>query len=203
MIKVYEGTKGLIFDCDGTLADTMTVHAESWQWAMKRFGHDCTVDFLRPLNGVPAERIVMTFNRCFGADLDVSAVVAAKNGMAYERLKKTKPILPVAKIAEDFRGKLPMSVVSGGTRRNVLRTLNAIGMADFFETVITADDGFKPKPDPQKFLEAAKRMAVPPKDCLVFEDGEAGIEAAKAAGMPCVDVRPYVNPDKGACAKTD
>ncbi len=194
MIPVYEGVKGLIFDCDGTLADTMNIHVRSWEETMKRYGQDCPVDFLRPLNGMPAEEIVIRFNRTFGTDLDVQNVANAKNEMIYEGLKAAKPIVPVAKIARDLKGKLPMSVVSGGTRRNVLRTLEAIGMADFFGTVITADDGLKPKPHPQMFLEAADRMGVPPELCQVFEDGDSGIQAAGAAGMPFVDVRPWVDP---------
>jgi len=193
MIPVYEGMKGLIFDCDGTLADTMTIHTHSWQETMRRFGHDFPVDFLQPLRGMPAEEIVIRYNRTFGTDLSPNAVSDAKNQMSYERLKTVKPIMPVAKIALDFQGKLPMSVVSGGTRKNVLRTLKAIGMADFFEAVITADDGLRPKPDPQMFIEAAKRMGVSAESCQVFEDGDPGIQAARAAGMPFVDVRPYVN----------
>ena len=195
MIPVYEGMKGLIFDCDGTLADTMTIHTHSWQETMKQFGHDCPVDFLQPLRGIPAEEIVIHFNQTFGTDLDHKAVSDAKNQMSYDRLKTVKPIVPVAKIALDYRGKLPMSVVSGGTRKNVLRTLEAIGMADFFEAVITADDALRPKPDPQMFIEAAKRMAVSPEWCQVFEDGDPGLEAARAADMKFVDVRPYVNPN--------
>lgn len=193
MIPVYEDIKGLIFDCDGTLADTMTIHTHAWQETMKRFGHDCPVDFLQPLRGMPAEEIVIRFNRKFGTGFDVKAVSDEKNKMSYERLKTVKPIMPVAKIALDYRGKLPMSVVSGGTRKNVIRTLEAIGMADFFEAVITADDGLKPKPDPRMFIEAAKKMDVAPELCQVFEDGDPGLEAARAAGMPLVDVRPYVN----------
>lgn len=193
MIPVYEDIKGLIFDCDGTLADTMTIHTHAWQETMKRFGHDCPVDFLQPLRGMPAEEIVIRFNLEFGTGFDVKAVSDEKNKMSYERLKTVKPIMPVAKIALDYRGKLPMSVVSGGTRKNVIRTLEAIGMADFFEAVITADDGLKPKPDPRMFIEAAKKMDVAPELCQVFEDGDPGLEAARAAGMPLVDVRPYVN----------
>ena len=193
MIPIYEGMKGLIFDCDGTLADTMTIHTHSWQETMKHFGHDCPVDFLRPLRGIPAEEIVIYFNRTFGTDLNPKDVSDAKNRMSYDRLKTVKPIMPVAKIALDYRGKLPMSVVSGGTHKNVLRTLEAIGMADFFEAVITADDALRPKPDPQMFIEAAKRMAVSPAVCEVFEDGDPGLQAARAAGMKFVDVRPYVN----------
>ena len=193
MIPIYEGIKGLIFDCDGTLADTMTIHTHAWQETMKHFGHDCPVDFLQPLRGIPAEEIVIHFNRTFGTGLDYKEISDAKNQMSYDRLKTVKPIMPAAKIALDYRGKLPMSVVSGGTRKNVLRTLEAIGMSDFFEAVITADDGLKPKPDPQMFFEAARRMGVSPTVCEVFEDGEPGLQAARAAGMKFVDVRPYVN----------
>jgi beta-phosphoglucomutase-like phosphatase (HAD superfamily) len=193
MISVYKGIKGLIFDCDGTLADTMTIHTHSWQETMKRLGENCPVDFLQPLRGMPAEEIVARFNRKFGTDFDVKAVSDAKNKMTYEKFKTVKPIMPVAKIALDYRGKLPMSVVSGGTRKNVLRTLKTIGMADFFEAVITADDGLKPKPDPQMFMEAAKHMQVASELCQVFEDGDPGLQAALAAGMKFVDVRPYVN----------
>ena len=192
MISVYEGMKGLIFDCDGTLADTMTIHVRAWQETMKRYGYDCPEDFLRPFNGMPAEEIVRRFNRTFGTDLDVKAVADAKNEMSYAGLQTVKPIMPVAKIALDYNEKLPMSVVSGGTRKNVLRTLNAMGMGDFFEAVITADDGLRPKPHPHMFLEAANRMGVVPELCQVFEDGDSGIQAARAAGMPFVDVRPYV-----------
>ena len=138
MISVYEGMKGLIFDCDGTLADTMAIHIRSWQETLKRHGYECPVDFLRPLSGMPAEEIVIRFNRKFGTDFDIKGVSDAKNEMIYEALKTATPIGPVAKIARDFKGTLPMSVVSGGTRKNVLRTLKAIGMADFFEAVITA-----------------------------------------------------------------
>jgi HAD superfamily hydrolase (TIGR01509 family) len=193
MISVYDGIKGLIFDCDGTLADTMTIHTHAWQETMKRFGHDCPVDFLQPLRGMPAEEIVIRFNRKFGTDFDAKTVSDAKNKMSFERFKTVKPIMPVAKIALDYRGKLPMSVASGGTRKNVLRTLKATGMADFFEAVITADDGLKPKPHPQMFMEAAKQMHVAPELCQVFEDGDPGLEAARAAGMAFVDVRPFVN----------
>ncbi len=192
MIPVFKGMKALIFDCDGTLADTMTIHTRSWQETMKNLGHDCSVDFLQPLRGMPAEVIVKRFNQTFGTDFHIEAVSDAKNRLSYERLKTVKAIPPVARIAHDFLGKLPMSVVSGGTAKNVLRTLKAIGMADFFETVITADDGLRPKPDPQMFVEAAKRMAVPPELCQVFEDGDPGFQGARAAGMPYVDVRPYL-----------
>ncbi len=198
MIPVYEAATGLIFDCDGTLADTMAIHMDAWQKTMKRYGYDCPVDFLRPLNGMPAEEIVVRFNQKYGANLDARIIAREKENLTYENLTLAQPIPAVAKIARDFRGKLPMCVVSGGTAENVRRTLKAIAMADFFETVITADDGLKPKPDPQMFLEAAKRMSVAPNGCVVFEDGDAGIAAGFAAGMHVVDVRPYIHPKRSS-----
>ena len=194
MIHVFPGIKGLIFDCDGTLADTMPIHTQAWQGTLKSYGSDCPVEFLEPLRGMPAEEIVIRFNQVYGVDFNPKEVADAKNKITHERLKLSKPIVPVAKIAIDYQNKLPMAVVSGGTRKNVLRTLKAIRMFGFFKAVITADDGLKPKPDPQMFLEAAKRMKVDPKLCEVFEDGDLGLQAARAAGMRAVDVRPYLKP---------
>ena len=193
MIHVFPGIKGLIFDCDGTLADTMPIHTEAWQETLKRYGLDCPVAFLTSLRGMPAEEIVLRFNQRFGAKLNPKEVADAKNKMTYERLNFSKPIDPVARIAIDYRNKLPMSVASGGTRKNVLRTLKAIRMSDFFEAVITADDCLKPKPDPHMFIEAARRMNVDPKQCQVFEDGDPGLQAARRAGMQPMDVRTFLN----------
>ena len=193
MIQVLPGSEGLIFDCDGTLADTMPIHTEAWRETLRSYGRDCPVEFLEPLRGMPAEEIVVRFNRTYGTEFNPKEVADAKNKMTHERLKLSKPIVPVAGIAIDYQNKLPMAVVSGGTRKNVLRTLKAIRMSDFFKAVITADDGLKPKPDPQMFLEAAKRMNVDPKLCEVFEDGDLGLQAARSAGMRAVDVRPYLS----------
>ena len=85
-----------------------------------------------------------------------------------------------------------MAVASGGTRENVMLTLESIGFADCFTAVLTSDDDVRPKPDPEILLEAARRMHVPPGACQVFEDGEAGFEAARRAGMVATDVRPYL-----------
>ncbi len=193
MIHVFPGIEGLMFDCDGTLADTMGIHTGAWQETLRSFGSDCPIEFLEPLRGMPAEEIVICFNQRFGTALNPKEVAAAKNIMTHERLKFSKPIVPVVQIAIDYQKKLPMAVVSGGTRKNVLRTLKAIGMADFFMTVITADDGLKPKPYPHMFMEAAKRLKVDPKRCEVFEDGDLGLQAALSAGMQPMDVRPYLS----------
>ena len=192
MIHVFPGIRGLIFDCDGTLADTMAVHTRSWMETLKNHGFNCPTQFLETLRGMPAEEIVAVLNERYHLKLDPLEVAKEKNGRAFEELQYVKAIEPVAAIVRDYREKLPMSVASGGTRVNVLRTLKAIGLYDVFRAVITADDGFKPKPDPDMFLESARIMKVKPERCQVFEDGDLGLKAAREAGMKATDVRPYL-----------
>jgi beta-phosphoglucomutase-like phosphatase (HAD superfamily) len=192
MIRVFPGIRGLIVDCDGTLADTMSVHIRAWVETLKNYEIDCPVVFLETLRGMPAEEIVMVLNEKYNRKLDPQEVAEEKDRLIYEELQYIKPIEPVAAIARDYKGEMPMSVASGGTRANVLRTLNAIGLGGFFHAVITADDRLKPKPNPDMFLESARIMGVKPELCQVFEDGDLGLEAAAKAGMKAVDVRPYL-----------
>lgn len=192
MIRVFPGIRGLIFDCDGTLADTMPAHIRTWVETLKNHGVDCPVVFLETLRGMPAEEIVVTLNKKFNLRLDPREVADEKDRMIFEELQYVKAIEPVAAIARDYKERVPMAVASGGTRVNVLRTLKAIGLSDFFHAVITADDHLKPKPNPDMFLESARIMGIKPELCQVFEDGDLGLEAAREAGMPAIDVRPYL-----------
>ncbi len=170
----------------------MSVHIRAWVETLKNYEIDCPVVFLETLRGMPAEEIVMVLNEKYNRKLDPQEVAEEKDRLIYEELQYMKPIEPVAAIARDYKGEMPMSVASGGTRANVLRTLNAIGLGDFFHAVITADDHLKPKPNPDMFLESARIMGVKPELCQVFEDGDLGLEAAVRAGMKAVDVRPYI-----------
>ena len=192
MISVAPGIKGLIFDCDGTLADTMPIHIAAWCDSFAAHGVSCPEDFIQSVTGMPAEKIVAVFNQRYHHHIDALAFAAEKNRRARERLSEAAPIDPVVDIVRRCRGILPMAVASGGTRDNVFLTLDVLGLADCFETIITADDPVKPKPDPDIFLEAARRMRVAPSHCQVFEDGDAGLEAARKAGMVATDIRPFV-----------
>jgi HAD superfamily hydrolase (TIGR01509 family) len=191
-IPVAPGIKGLIFDCDGTLADTMPIHIAAWCDSFAARGITCPEDFIQSVTGMPAEKIVAVFNQRYHHHIDALAFAAEKNRRARERLSEAAPIDPVVDIVRRYRGTLPMAVASGGTRDNVLLTLDVLGLVDSFETIITADDPVKPKPDPDIFLEAARRMQVEPRHCQVFEDGDAGLEAARTAGMVATDIRPFV-----------
>ncbi|MGB8427564.1 MAG: HAD family phosphatase [Desulfobacterales bacterium] len=193
-IPVAAGMKGLIFDCDGTLADTMPIHIAAWCDSFAVRGISCPEGFIHTVTGRPAEKIVAIFNRRYHHHIDAAAFAVEKNHRARLRLPEAVPIAPVVEIVRRYRGILPMAVASGGTRDNVMLTLEVIGLADFFEAVITADDPVHPKPDPGIFLEAARRLRVEPSLCQVFEDGDAGLEAARRAGMVATDIRPFVGP---------
>ena len=193
MISVLPGVEALIFDCDGTLADTMPTHIKAWCDTFSDYGIQCPQDFLQTVMGMPAQRIMERFNRLFGHQIDPLVFAREKNRRAREKLAETRPIEPVAAIVRQYRGKLPMAVASGGTRENVVLTLESIGLAGCFSAVLTSDDNVRPKPDPDIFLEAARRMRVAARVCQVFEDGEAGLEAARRAGMLVTDVRNFID----------
>ncbi len=191
-IPVNRNSKGLIFDCDGTLADTMDFHLEAWHEAFSVFGKSCPDTFLEPLKGMKEKHIIEMFNKKFDDNVDCLKFLEEKHSRFRSKLKDVKPIEPVVKIVRKFYGILPMAVVSGGVRKNVLTTLEAIGLDDQFDVILTADDRVKAKPAPDILIEAAWQLKVQPSDCQVFEDGDIGLIAAREAGMIATDIRPYL-----------
>ncbi|RLD06707.1 MAG: HAD family hydrolase [Chloroflexi bacterium] len=191
-INISPAIEGIIFDCDGTLADTMPLHWEAWHETLEFFDAKCPQDFLEDLKGVPTKTIVEKINKSFGYALDPNLFSEEKERRLLSKLYRVKSIQPVEDLARQYKDILPMAVASGSLRNSVLETLKGIQMNDFFDTVITANDALSPKPDPAVFLEAAKRIQVKPENCLVLEDSDAGIEAAKKAGMHFIDVRPIL-----------
>lgn len=192
MIPVHQNIKCLIFDCDGTLADTMSLHWEAWQEAFTVSGKICPANFLDDLKGVPAEKIIAHLNESYGYGLDIKRFAKEKQRRVQRKLLRAKPIDPVVEIAKRYKNRLPMAVVSGGTKANVHLTLEAIGLENFFDPIITADDPVRPKPAPDIFLEAAGRLNMEPRYCQVFEDSDLGIEGAQKAGMTVIDVRLFI-----------
>ncbi|MFO1423059.1 MAG: HAD family phosphatase [Candidatus Competibacteraceae bacterium] len=190
-LAVPSWVRGLIFDCDGTLVDTLPLHYTAWEETFAALGLACPLELLMRHNGKPTDWIVARYNVEFGHAIDVARFTADKERRTYALLDQARPLEPVAALARRYHGRLPMAVVSGSNRPNVERALEAAGLRALFPVVLTADDGLPPKPAPALFLEAARRLEVEPALCQAFEDADAGLEAARRAGMLATDVRPF------------
>jgi beta-phosphoglucomutase-like phosphatase (HAD superfamily) len=187
--EVPQYIKGLIFDCDGTLVDSMPLHMRAWEHAITSLGGCWDQEFFISKKGMPEEDIVALYNASFAVSFDRVATVKAKHRFFRAHASEFKPIPSVVEVVLNHRGVLPMAVASGGVRENVDLELEALHIRSLFQAILTADDAIRPKPAPDIFLEAAKRLGVPPQFCQVFEDGDLGLEAARAAGMLPTDVR--------------
>jgi HAD superfamily hydrolase (TIGR01549 family) len=187
------GTTGLIFDCDGTLADTMPAHYKAWLAMLGRFGIPFPEPRFYAMGGIPTATIIRVLAGEVGVRVtDVDAMVHEKEQLFLAHLGAVTRIEPVITVAAAYRGKLPMAVASGGYRDTITRTLNRLALRDWFDALVTAEDTVRHKPEPDVFLEAARRLGADPARCVVFEDTDIGLEAARRAGMLGVDVRPWV-----------
>lgn len=186
-----KGIKALIFDCDGTLVDTMDAHIAAWQEILRIIGHKWTPNWSE-YNGIPTVDILRNFAKEANIEIDVEHLAYQKEMIAYQLLSSVKPIPQVVDVARGNLHTRPLAVVSGGIKANVMRSLEAIGIASWFNPIITADDKLPPKPAPDMFFLAAEQMGVKPEECAVFEDGEPGLVGARSAGMLAIDVRPYI-----------
>jgi beta-phosphoglucomutase family hydrolase len=180
-----------IFDCDGTLADTMPLHYQAWGAALREHQADNIPEALfYELGGVPPERCIEILNERHGYQLPVHETAVRKEELFMQLIPQVVPIEPVVELVHQFHGNHPLAVASGGTREVVKQTLTGLGLLEKFQAIVTAEDYRHGKPSPDPFLEAARRLDVPPARCLVFEDTSTGIAAAKAAGMHYVLVPP-------------
>ncbi len=191
-IVIDPDIKALIFDCDGTLVDSMPTHMHAWREAFVRFGVNLDERFIAARRGMKETEIVRQYNDAFRTGIDPERIVDLKHQIFLSHLDQVAAIEPVVAVANLFHGKLPLAVVSGGVKKVVQSELLAVGILDLFEVILTADDPYRPKPDPEIFLEASRRMKVDPSFCLVFEDGDAGLIGAAGAGMKALDVRSYM-----------
>jgi HAD superfamily hydrolase (TIGR01509 family) len=190
-----------IFDCDGTLADTMPTHYRAWCQALGEQSACFPEALFYELGGTPTARIVELLNERHGLALPVAETVAEKEAVFLELSHEVAAIEPVVALARKYHGQKRMAVASGGHRRIVLNTLKALGIVDLFQVVITAEDYQRGKPAPDPFLEAALRLGVAPEECLVFEDTATGVAAAEAAGMQYVLVPPPVRAPVGVAGR--
>jgi beta-phosphoglucomutase family hydrolase len=181
--------KGLIFDCDGTLADTMPLHWRAWQMVTQRHGLHFPEDRFYSLGGVPSRDILKILAVEQGRSLDHIAVAHEKEEAYLPMLAQAEPIHAVVEIARAHFGKLPLAVASGGTQAIICQVLDHLKIRQMFAAVVTSEMVKNQKPAPDIFLEAARRIGVEPRHCRAYEDTELGLQAIRAAGMEAVDVR--------------
>ena len=181
---------GYIFDCDGTLVDTMPLHYRAWSQALRNAGlkEELSEELFYSLGGTPTRKVAQLLAKHYDLVIDVDRVFYQKEELFLEMQAEMRVIKPVVDFARDLHGRSPMSVASGGPKRVVKKTLELMGLDDLFPVVVTPEDVTHGKPSPDMFLLAAQLMGVPPERCLVFEDAPPGFEAATAAGMKYVVV---------------
>jgi beta-phosphoglucomutase-like phosphatase (HAD superfamily) len=180
---------GIIFDCDGTLADTMPLHWRAWQVIMARHRLHLPEDRFYALGGVPSRDILKMLSQEQGIVIDHLAVAREKEQEYLPLIAQVEPINTVVGVARANYGKIPLAVASGGTRKIIEQVLEHLGIQDLFRTIVTSEDIANQKPAPDIFLEAARRIGVPPNRCRAYEDTDLGMQAIRGAGMEAVDVR--------------
>ena len=179
----------LIFDCDGTLADTMPAHYSAWLDILAPHGVPFPEARFYSMGGMPTGKILERLFSDAGKVADIDTLTRQKEEAFLRKLGEIRPIEKVVEVARRGRGSVPMAVASGGHRRMVELTLRQIGVFDWFPVLVAAEDTTRHKPEPDVFLEAARQLGVSPAECTVYEDTDLGIEAARRAGMRWVDVR--------------
>lgn len=194
-IQVPSGTEGLIFDLDGTLADTMPLHFQAWFLACASYGLACNLEEMIKYAGLSTYKIARGILKNSSGNHDPKLVqeLAEKKIHEFDEIyHSTKPIPEIVNIVYQYSDKLPMSVGTGGIRAAAFKILELLDLSKYFMAVVAAEDVENHKPEPDTFLRCAELMNVDPAKCLVFEDGDRGIEAARRAGMQVVDVREFL-----------
>ncbi len=190
-IEVSPEIKGLIFDLDGTISDTMPIHYIAWKNAAARYGIEFTTELFEQLAGIPLYPTVEKLNKLFNKNIDPQEMGDSKEQEYEDNMHKAQPIEPVMKVIRTYYGKLPMAIGTGGGRDLSIKAMKIVGVDQYIDKLVSADDVTKHKPHPDTFLKCAELIGVDPKDCLVFEDGILGIQAAQKAGMQYVNVTDY------------
>ena len=192
-IKVSGTAKGLIFDLDGTLSDSLPGHVATWNMVGEKYGFKFDPYIIVEMTGRPTIEFAKKVVKQFDIPEDPALLARLKQEAFWNMANALQPIEEVVSIVKKYYGKLPMTVGTGASRRSAEVQLEALNLTQYFQGLVSADDVDHYKPEPHTFLECARIMGVEPQFCQVFEDGELGIQAAKNAGMIVTDVRPYIN----------
>lgn len=182
--------RAYLFDCDGTIADSMPLHFLAWNKALAQQNCPFPEDLFYAWGGRPVPEIIATLNHDHGLAMNVEQVAREKEDLYLELLPQLQPIPDVLAVIHETHGNIPFAVVSGSPRDSVIRTLTTLGILPLFEVLVCAGEYPHGKPAPDPFLIAAEKLGIPPADCLVFEDADLGIQSATAAGMQSIKIEP-------------
>lgn len=197
-VLVEGGFDGLIFDCDGTLVDTAPAHLRALQTALAFDGQIMGAEWYYPKAGLTPAALLDQYERDIAVLAVPRAVLTARYSMAFhESLEQMREVELIASVARAWKGRVPMAVASNGQKGNVKASLRATGLLELFDFVVAAEDVARGKPEPDVFLEAARRMGVSAERCVVFEDSDEGLTAARLAGMDGRDIRKVFAPEWG------
>jgi len=190
-LEINPKAKALIFDLDGTLADTMPVHFWAYKNILVDYGINFTPELFATLAGVPAVGTIVKLNEQFGTKMNPEEVGHFKEAEYEKIMHKMKPIIPVVDLVKKYHGKMPMAVGTGGYHRLAWKTMEILGLDKYFDVLVSNNDVSHPKPHPETFLKCAELLGVDPAVCEVFEDADLGIQAAKSGGMMATLVTDY------------
>lgn len=191
MIHIDSSARGLIFDLDGTLADTMGMHVEAWIGAGREFGITITRAMINDNAGIPTQPLLALLNKQNGWSVNPSKFEEVKDqhyNVVKEAHGQIQPIPDVMSIVDTYKDLLPMAVGTGSTRADALLAIDELGISSLIKGLVTADDVTHPKPHPETFLTCATIIGVAPQYCQVFEDSLKGVEAALAGGMMVTNI---------------
>lgn len=193
---MYDQYAALIFDCDGTLVDSLYAHESAWIQTLNFYQIPFTPARMNQLGGVPTDKTIEALATDAGLKVDVPRVTRHKEKLFLSLIfDHIAPVAPVVSIARQHHGRLPLGVGTGSDTRVARMMLEALGIDDLFDAVVGADMVKRHKPEPDTYLETARLLRVRPEDCCVFEDADGGIVAARSAGMQVVDVRHIWQPE--------
>ncbi len=177
--------KGLIFDMDGTLIDTMPAHLDAWEKTASQFNIPYDRDWIHSMGGMPSPKITLEINQRYGLELDPN-IIATYKMQCFDEVEQQGKVIPhTFQVLKSAQGLFKTALGTGSQRHSAIKLLEDRELLPFLQEIVTATDVTRHKPNPDTFLLAAEKLNLAPDVCVVFEDTELGKQAAHAAGMDC------------------
>lgn len=187
--SIAEPYEALLFDVDGTLADNIHAHKAAYVAVSKEYGVDLDPELIDETAGWPTVAVAREICKRYKVEFDVDVFSKRKSQIFIEEfIQQTQPIEYVRQILFQNVGKKKIGIVSGGSRSTLNITLEVIDVNGKYQAMVCAGDTINGKPSPEPFLLCAEKLGVNPHRCLVFEDGDPGVQGAIAAGMGWVRI---------------